>query len=159
KELAIECRLRAVLVKIRKPRRLAADLQGQCRHRRGPAGFFCRVRTWSGDSLHPTVSAFGSLCFRFGCRFRFGCFGRSSGGGLAAGCMAAGESIAHERTKMQMIEDAQRLDRIGSRHPLIFYHHQIVAVALLAAWRRFDDPVNTFALGKLKSVTTNLWCS
>src|SRR5262249_55420626 len=71
---------------------------------------------------------------------RFGCFGRSSGGGLAAGCMAAGESIAHERTKMQMTEDAQRLDRIGSRHPLIFYHHQIIAVALLAAWRKIRRP-------------------
>ncbi|MGZ5132677.1 MAG: hypothetical protein ACXWJ1_15295, partial [Caldimonas sp.] len=46
------------------------------------------------------------------------------------------EGVLHRAAKVQMVEHAQRLDRVGGRDLPVFDHQQVVAVAALAARRQ-----------------------
>jgi hypothetical protein len=58
-----------------------------------------------------------------------------------------------------MVEHSQRFDRVPDGDLAVVDLDQMVAVSLLALGARFDEPVKIFADGRLKSVTTNWWCT
>ena len=87
-------------------------------------------------------------------------------GGFAADGRGFGKSKSlrslgtlHVGAELKVIEDQQGFDCVRRRDPGIFNADEVVTVFFSPLSDMLQEPVNTLAVGRLKSTTTNLSCS